>query len=390
MKYDIAYKILLILAVITASNPLALATGESVSVVTFTVAPGSDVTVPLVIGNANLVAGGSINLTFNPAIINAVGVSSGDLLGLPPVFNIDNTKGYVSVAVVSSRAVGTTTATLANITFRGVSAGTTSLSLISASLNTENGSLITPTISSGSITVNGEGSSSITSVTIIPTNTSASNEINITVAINNPGASFNGRVEGNVWSPSGTGKYLGWKNVAIPSGASTVTIIGPAGGEESSYRTYNAGTYLYDVYLENVDKGQVYTNPTDSKTGVPFTVGAAASVYMSNIVLSASPTVGSVMTLKVTISNPTASAFTGSMDANIWDSVRGYVLTPQPISIAAGGSTTLIFSYTPVNHGLHSYDFFMVSDMNMSDMNTKVPWGFSCMDYVAGIGFTVV
>jgi hypothetical protein len=252
-------------------------------------------------------------------------------------------------------------------------------------LNTETGSLITPTISSGSITVNGEVSSSITSVTITPTNPSASNEINITVAINNPGASFNGRVEGNVWSPSGTGKYLGWENVVIPSGASTVTIIGPAGGGESSYRTYNAGTYLYDVFLENVDQGQVYLNPTDSKKGMPFIVGPPKSVFMRNIVLSASPTVGSVMTLNVTIFNPTASEFTGTMDANIWDSVRGYALTPQSISIAAGSSTTLTFSYTPVNHGLHSYDFFMPSP----GQNTKAPWDFPCMDYVAGIGFTV-
>jgi hypothetical protein len=237
----------------------------------------------------------------------------------------------------------------------------------------------TPTPTS-SITIRG--------VTITPTTPSAGNEINITVAINNPGASFNGRVEGNVWSPSGTGKYLGWENVVIPSGASTVTIIGPAGGAESSYMTHQAGTYLYDVFLENVDQGQVYLNATDSKKGVPFNVGAAADVYISNVSLSASPTNGSVMALKVTISNPTASAFNGTIDANIWDSVRGYVLTPQSISIAAGSSTTLIFSYNPVNQGLHSYDFFLVSAV--SGQNTKVPWGFPCMDYVAGIGFTVV
>jgi hypothetical protein len=109
---------------------------------------------------------------------------------------------------------------------------------------------------------------------------------------------------------------------------------------------------------------------------------------MSNVALSNTPKNGSVMTLSVTISNPTASAFTGTMDANIWDSVRGYALTPQSISIAAGGNTTLTFNYTPVNHGLHSYDFFMVSAV--SGQNTKAPWGFSCMDYVAGIGFTVV
>jgi len=230
--------------------------------------------------------------------------------------------------------------------------------------------------------------SSISSVTITPTNPSAGNEINITVSINNPGASFNGTVEGNIWLPGGTGKYLGWKNIIIPTGTSTVTIIGAAGGAKSSYITHDQGTHYYDVFLENVDKGEYYLTATDSRLSVPFTVGPAGSVYMSNIVLSAAPTVGSVMTLKVTISNPTSSAFTGTMDANIWDSVRGYVLTPQSISIAAGSSTTLTFSYTPVNHGLHSYDFFMVSDI--PGQNTKGPWGFVCMDYVAGIGFTVV
>jgi parallel beta-helix repeat protein len=75
---------------------------------------------------------------------------------------------------------------------------------------------------------------SITGVTITPTTPSVGDEINITVAINNPGASFNGRVEGNVWLPSGSGKYLGWENGVIPSGNSTVTIMGAAGGAESS------------------------------------------------------------------------------------------------------------------------------------------------------------
>jgi hypothetical protein len=212
--------------------------------------------------------------------------------------------------------------------------------------------------------------------------------MNITVAINNPGTSFNGRVEGNVWAPDGSGKYLGWDTVVIPSGASTVIITGAAGGNKSSYIPHQAGAYLYDVFLENVDQGQVYTNSTDSRLGVPFTVGAASSVYISNVSLSASPTNGSVMKLKVTISNPTASAFNGTMDANVWDSASGHALTPQNISIAANGSTTLTFSYTPVNQGLHSYDFFMLSDV--SGDNTKAPWGFPCMDYVAGIGFTVV
>jgi hypothetical protein len=227
---------------------------------------------------------------------------------------------------------------------------------------------------------------SMTGVTISPTIPSAGSEMNITVAINNLGASFNGRVEGNVWAPDGSGKYLGWDTVVIPSGASTVTITGAAGGNESSYIPHTAGAYLYNVFLENVDQGQVYTNSTDSRLGVPFTVGTAANVYLSKVSLSSAPKNGSVMTLSVTISNPTASAFNGTMDSNIWDSASGHALTPQNISIVANGSTTLTFSYTPVKTGLHSYDFFMLSP----GQNTKTPWGFPCMDYVAGIGFTVV
>jgi len=227
---------------------------------------------------------------------------------------------------------------------------------------------------------------SITNVTITPTTPSAGSEINITVTINNPGASFSGRVEGNVWAPDRSGKYLGWKNVTIPNGVTNVTITGAAGGNVSSYISHQAGTHLYDVFLENVDKGQVYTNSTDSRLGVNFTVGAASSVYISNVSLSSAPRNGSVMRLNVTISNPTASAFNGTMASNIWDSASGHALTPQNISIAANGSTTLTFSYTPVRTGLHSYDFFMLSP----GQNNMAPWGFACMDYVAGIGFNVV
>jgi len=346
-----------------------------------------------IIENSNISAGGSTNVTIT--ILNNNNISQAlSLMEILP-------SGW-TITTVSDDASAFKSTTNEWVWFNVGPGDTETVTYgITMPANASNGTYyINGTISnaggviaevSGENTIFGENTISydilsITGVIITPTNPSAGTEINITVAINNPGASFNGRVEGNVWTPSGTGKYLGWENVPIPSGASTVTILGPAGGAESSYNTHQAGTYLYDVYLENVDKGQVYTNPTDSKTGVPFTVGAAASVYISDVTLSASPTVGSVMTLKVIISNPTA--FTGTMDANIWDSSRGYVLAPQSISITAGGTTTLTFSYTPVNHGLHSYDFFMVSAV--PGQNTKTPWGFPCMDYVAGIGFTVV
>jgi hypothetical protein len=153
MKNCIAYKILLVLAVITACTSLTLAAGESVSAGTLTVEVGSNVTVPVVVGNANHVAGGSIKLVFNPSIVNAASISSGDIESLVP--NINNTTGFVFAAVAGSTAVGTSSTTLMNIKFTGISAGTTSLTFTSADLNDQDGSLVTPTTTDGSITVTG-------------------------------------------------------------------------------------------------------------------------------------------------------------------------------------------------------------------------------------------
>lgn len=133
---------------------LGTAQTQQVSVGTFTTAVGSNVTVPVVVGNAGLIAGGSVKLVFNPAIANAAGVSSGNFPG-SIVSNINNTAGFVFVAVSGTAAVGRASATLANVTFTGVSAGTSSLSFASASLNYQNGTLVTPTALSGSISVTG-------------------------------------------------------------------------------------------------------------------------------------------------------------------------------------------------------------------------------------------
>jgi len=394
---------------VTATNVVFIVTssGSAVSGATVTlsgVATGS--------GTTDAIGHATISVTATGAgLITAIASKSGYTSGSTTV---TASAPVITILTISASPTSVTAGTATNVVFTVTSSGsavsgatvtlsgvatgsgtTDSLGHATISVTATGAGLITATVAktgytSGSTTVtaNAPSATSITVVTITPTNPSAGDEINITVAINNPGASFNGTVEGNIWLPSGTGKYLGWKNMVIPTGTSTATIIGAAGGAKSSYITHENGTYYYDVFLENVDKGEYYLTATDSRLSVPFTVGPAASVYMSNIVLSASPTNGSVMTLKVTISNPTSSAFTGTMNANIWDSVRGYVLTPQSISIAAGGSSTLTFSYTPVKTGLHSYDFFMVSDV--SGQNDKAPWGFPCMDYVAGIGFTVV
>ena len=153
MRLSIGYKILLIIAVIAAISPLASAAGETISIGTTTVAVGSDVTLPVVIGNANLVAGGTIKLVFDPTIVHVVSVSAGDFGS--PTTNINNAAGFVYVTVSGTSSIGKTSATLVNIKFSGVSAGTTNLDFAVASLNSASGSLITPTVSSGSISVSG-------------------------------------------------------------------------------------------------------------------------------------------------------------------------------------------------------------------------------------------
>src|SRR5665811_392539 len=112
----------------------------------------------------SLVAGGSIKLVFNPAIVNAASVSSGDISGsLVP--NINNTAGFVFATVAGSTAVGTSSEMLMNIKFTGISAGTTSLTITSADLNYQDGSLVTPTTTSGSITVTGGLPALVSSIT---------------------------------------------------------------------------------------------------------------------------------------------------------------------------------------------------------------------------------
>lgn len=332
---------------------------------TVTFSPVVIPTLNVTASSTNVTAGTATDVTFT--VTSAGTAVSGATVTLSGnVTAISNTTDASGIAIISVNATGAGTIT-ATANKTGYNAG--EIATITAEV----------------------APSSITSVTITPTNPSVGEQINITVSINNPGASFNGRVEGNVWLPDGiTGKYLGFEEVVIPSGVSTVTITGTPGGDVSSYLAHTAGNHTYDVFLENVDDGEVWTNATDSNRNVAFTVEAAEIVYMSNISFSSVPTNGSVMTLNVTISNPTGSVFNGTMNANIWTSVQGadgITLDTQSINLTADSSTTLTFSYTPVNTGTYSYDFFMVSAV--SGDNTKAPFGFTCMDYLAGIGFEV-
>ena len=155
MRYSMIYRTLLILAVIIASMPLALAEGESISLGSYSVAPGSTVDVPITIGNANLVAGGVVKITYDSTIVNVASVSSGDF-GVP-VANT-NIAGVVTLSAAGTTAIGTSSAVLGVIKFEGVSSGTSTLAFQAypnSYLSLENGSLVEASLSDGAITVSG-------------------------------------------------------------------------------------------------------------------------------------------------------------------------------------------------------------------------------------------
>jgi hypothetical protein len=112
---------------------------------------GKTVTVDIEVEDASIIAGGSFNLYFESLIASAAAVLPGDFGG--PVFVINNASGVVTVAAVRAKAVGSDTAVLARITFRGDIKGSTLLRLQDVQLNDENGNVITPFTKNGSLTV---------------------------------------------------------------------------------------------------------------------------------------------------------------------------------------------------------------------------------------------
>jgi hypothetical protein len=149
------YRTLLILAVITASMPLALAEGESINIGSYNVASGSTVDVTIQVENATLIAGGFVTITYDPTIVNVTNVLSGDFGELHANTNI---AGVVTLGTAGATAIGTSSAVLGVIKFEGVSSGTSTLAFQAypnSYLSLENGSLVEASLSDGSITVSG-------------------------------------------------------------------------------------------------------------------------------------------------------------------------------------------------------------------------------------------
>ncbi len=112
-----------------------------------------------------------------------------------------------------------------------------------------------------------------------------------------------------------------------------------------------------------------------------------SGIHMSEFSINSLRSVGNEMILSVTVTNPMAIEFKGKIFSNIWDKEKGYPLQPKVCSVSAGCNEILTFTYTPINKGMHKFDFFIVSDIIIE--NKQNYCGFDCVDYVAALGCMV-
>ena len=130
---------------------LPLASAQTMSIGDYSTAIDSEVTVLINISDAESVAGGMVNISFDPSIVSVEHVGAGDFGD--PVANINNISGWVKLVAARADNVNKNQAVLANIVFNGSSNGTSALTIEYASLNNESGALITPLTSNGKIAV---------------------------------------------------------------------------------------------------------------------------------------------------------------------------------------------------------------------------------------------
>jgi len=127
------------------------ASAQSMDIDDYSVAVGTEITIPLNIFESESIAGGFINISFNSSIIYIKNVTAGDFGS--PVANINNTNGWVRIVAADNKAINKNTSVLANLVINGTSNGSSDLIFEYVSLNNGTGDLVTPLISNGRITV---------------------------------------------------------------------------------------------------------------------------------------------------------------------------------------------------------------------------------------------
>jgi len=139
------------------------AQNEQIFIGSYEVDINSIVDVPITVINANNIAGGFIEIRFNNSVVTVENIMEGDFG--QPIAYVNNTEGVIRVAVARATAVDKQNATMAIIKLKGVEQGSTNLTIINAELNDDEGNLIYPSYSHGSINVIPE----FTSVAVLTT-----------------------------------------------------------------------------------------------------------------------------------------------------------------------------------------------------------------------------
>ena len=111
-----------------------------------------EISIDLIIGNANEIAGGMAEIKFDNSIVRVKEVSSGDIGML--AHNISNPEGFVRMSTARARAIGIDEVRFATIVFESISDGSTNLHLTDFSrTNCDKGIMAPATLFDGTITV---------------------------------------------------------------------------------------------------------------------------------------------------------------------------------------------------------------------------------------------
>jgi hypothetical protein len=121
---------------------IAFAAGERVAIGSYQADVGSMVDISVNVTGAENVAGGSVKIIFNNSVIIVENVVEADFGS--PIANVNNTEGFVHIAVARATSVGKTNATLAIIRFRGIGEGNTPLRIEDVELSDEKGNVTIP------------------------------------------------------------------------------------------------------------------------------------------------------------------------------------------------------------------------------------------------------
>ncbi len=117
---------------------------------------GDLVRTALMLLNGSNIAGVTVAVRFNPKVVRVVNVTGGDFVkrvGGMMMLNINNTAGFVKIAIAGTRPCKANKTIIAYITFRTISLGKTQLDIVQAVASNVNGSIVIPRTINSEITL---------------------------------------------------------------------------------------------------------------------------------------------------------------------------------------------------------------------------------------------